>query len=271
MPTPDLASPSPTVTSSVAGTKLVLIEFAGLGANQTFARAVPQRPAGRVIVLDPLSLWTVGEAVPLGELADRLAQVVRFRGVDRVVLAAACTGVSLLAPLAAALTGCGVEVALAAAVAPQAATAEFVTQTMARLAAKLGGAGEELARECREIATDRDERRAGGQADQLFTRCLDGYVAEEGLEQDEETILRAEVLPRYVAWVSFLLSARHPVHSPALASVHVLAGQPVESAPDLFGPACELRTRLFDTDGAPALTHEPLGVELRRLLAGAGW
>jgi hypothetical protein len=232
---------------------------------------IPERPSSRVIVLDPLSFASSDEVVPLQELAARLAESVRSSGVRRVVLAAACGSVVLLGPLAAALTDKDVEVALVIAVDPQVVAPDSVAETLVRLAGKLGGTQKRTGEEARAIAEQPDMRSAARRAGRLLALCLDQYIAAGHAGPEEAVVLREEVLPRYVAWVSFLLSARDRENLPALESVHVLTGQRPVDAPILFGAACLVRQQHFDTGGVPALAHEPLGAQLRTLVTGAGW
>lgn len=262
-------APTPVARTVPVDTGLVIVEFAGLGADQSFARALPDRPADRVVTLDPLAQQGADRSQPLARRAWHLGEAVRAAGLQRVALVAACTGAALLAPMAAELARRGISVTCAVAVDPQVVTDRFLQVRLSALADKLAGTTSDTTDRVRAILDAWDEHRAVRLAEELFTWSLGTYVRTAEPDRDEAEILRTEVLPRYTAWAAFLLDMRSAPSAATLPRVHVLTSGDESAAEELFGSGCGVCLHRFRTDGVPGLVHEPLGAELRTVLEGA--
>jgi hypothetical protein len=245
---------------------LVLLEFTGLGSDYSFARALPDRPRGRTLTVDPLSI-ELDYDTSLPHRAALIADQVLVTGANQVVLAASCSGALLLAPLADALVQSHVDVATVAAVDAGPITREILARTIKRIGDGLG-------------CTAADDGGVWGEhqgaltleaAEWLVQGWMEEYIAREQFSTKIQNIYRKDILGRYMKWINFLFSACDAVWAGPQCDAHVFTVRPEADLTGVFGPGARVERRIYAYDGRPGLARRDLGYDLRKLLAAYRW
>lgn len=249
---------------------LVLLEFAGLGREQTFAVALPDRPEESTLVLDPLDEGRTGRFPTIAQRAGELAAEVRGQGFDRVLIAASCSAARLAVALRGALLDGGTQVAGTAVIGPVLVTPEIVGETVEDLIANLGGQDPRVEELPPLLAAAGAEAAGLELARRLLTAAIERYIELQECDEDEILLLKEDVLERYLDWVSFLIAsiARHP--EPA-DGVDLLAGRDGRILTGLTAGFPGARLHPHQLTAEAELLDESVGASLRELLAGRGW
>lgn len=232
----------------------VLIEFTGVRSELTFKAALPERPEGAFLEVDPLSLVTeTGCDVP--GLVGGIAREISAIGVDDVYLVALCRGAALLTPLANALRKRDQRVAGVVAVDPVTIPEDGMRIALEELAAGLNVVDPEVS-----AGTTPAQARA------LITRWTSDFYASIGFEDDGE--LSGELAARYLAWIEFhRWAASGAQESLREVPVHVVAAaaQPANHLGRFLGP--ETAFELIGVPGpGPAVGTAQGAAALRRLI-----
>jgi len=247
-------------------TDLVLVEFAGLGAAQTFAAVFPGRLAPEITTLDPLDYVDPSGPTDLLSLAAALASaVVDELGVTgpRVMLAAACSASALLAPLAAELQQRHLTIVRSLAVDPRVVDQGFVRDELAALLGRLGGANPVAPAP---PAAWSGPLTSAGMAANL-NRAATCYVTDELEDEDERDIFLTEVLPRSQAWLNLLLAMARPADQLGSSfEVHAILREDADSdRPALFGPGVRVQEHRLPAGDKPVLIDSDAAVLIRDL------
>jgi hypothetical protein len=264
----------------VAGTParfrlVVLIEFTGVGAEQTFALAFPDRPVDRIIAIDPLEVPPNGTRpmplpVRVAHIAGAVAGAARRAGAPEVVLVAACTGTSMLVPVASRLSALEVPVAGVVAVDPQPVSSPALGDVLGGLVRRLGAPEDQESPRARAIAEIPDPGRMCRVAADWLTACGDEYIDCHACDEDEAALIREDVVPRYIAWFEYLVST-------CAATGPSRPGRPIDivlsegaNLPDgVLGSENWAKLHRFDTGGRAPLRDDVVGEFLRTLVGCA--
>jgi hypothetical protein len=247
-------------------TCLVLLEFSGVGRDQTLMWVIPERSPDRTMTIDPVEYAPMGAHEELSGTARRVADAVTTKGASRAVVLAACVAGNLAGPVADSLIAAGVEVPMIAAVAPQAVTSDLVESILRQLFRNLrldssewpGGLAERIG-----SCTAQDSLE---EIKSLISTWLNKSPATNKAYLNQEGSVYRELADRYSRWLGLLLSCMHAGGLPTrrLTDVFVPAGH---SVPGLGS----VRQHAYDVGEAPLLRSARLASDLSTALARAGW
>ena len=242
-------------------TALVLLEFAGLGRDQSFADALPSRPGHSTLLIDPLTAMSRSVA---GRAAETIAAI-EAAGLRRVAVLGACSATALVLEVASAAGERGIEIAAAGVVDPVVVTARLIAEIVDDIRVKLGD---------RQSRASDVERALGLQEQpdpqfsfRLVRESLEKYIVDNECDQDEAELLREDVLDRYSAWLNFLADAMSASLAPA-ENVHFFVGATVPHFLD-SSTATIVQHQLGANE--PPLLSAKVRHSLHNFLANAGW
>ncbi len=232
--------------------ELVLLEFSGLKAGQRFDAAFPADEYPAIPRWDPLTYFESGLPgidAKIGSLADAIAG----SGARRVRLAASCSGVALLGPLAAGLSALGLRVVELVAVDPYLVRPRDVRSALQRIAAGLG-----ITDAVPEAPPDERSVRA------MISAWINEFAGEADMDPVEQALFQEGLFSRYLGWVDYLLWAASGVKA---ADGHDVMAFGVKAAPrvdEILADVGEVSELRYESTGTPLLLRADVIADIRK-------
>jgi hypothetical protein len=252
-------------------TLLVLLEFTGVAPDRTLRQAIPDRPKGRTLVIDPINSVPNMSYRPLSETASKIAAQIASRDVNRVAIAGACVAANLLGPVTAHLAAVGCQLPVVTAISPQIITQDEFQKAVVKVFMNLGCAADQLPDGITEAARNSRPEDVLASVSALMEGWLRHYMDDAGFGNLEENELCQELLQRYGKWLSLLQSCMHyDQKSPVPETTDLfIENWDAEEMQRTWG-ACANYHIYEMTDNIGLLQDPRLETDLRELLGRAG-